>query len=181
MRRMFLFVTLLALLAATNAAAQATSSTPTPSEALARLWTEVGGKVIEMAEDFPEENYDFKPTPEVRSFAAQMLHVAGGNYLFMDLAQGKRPGAEDLSREKYKTKAEIVAVLKKSVEEGAAFIRQQGDAGLAKAVKFPWSQTPTNGTGLWGEAINHIGEHYGQLVVYYRVNGMVPPASRPRR
>jgi len=181
MRRMFLFVTLLVLLAATNAAAQATSSTPNHSEALARLWTEVGGKVIDMAEDFPEEKYDFKPTPEVRSFAEQMLHVAGGNYLFMDLAQGKRPGAEDLSREKYKTKAEIVAVLKKSVEEGAAFIRQQGDAGLAKAVKFPWSQTPTNGTGLWGEAINHIGEHYGQLVVYYRVNGMVPPASRPRR
>ena len=100
MRRMFLFVTLLVLLAGSNAAAQATPPTPGPSEALARLWNEAGGKVIEMAEDFPEEKYDFKPTPEVRSFAEQMLHVAGGNYLFMDLAQGKRPGAEDLSREK---------------------------------------------------------------------------------
>jgi len=181
MRRSLYLVAFLFVFAVCAFPARAQQVVPGPSEALARLWNEVGGKVIEMAEDFPEEKYDFKPTPEVRSFAEQMLHVAGGNYLFMDLAQGKRPGAEDLSREKYRTKAEIVAVLKKSVEEGAAFIRQQGDAGLAKPVKFPWSEIPTNGTGLWAEAINHVGEHYGQLVVYYRVNGLVPPASRPRR
>lgn len=160
---------------------RAQQATPGPSEALVRLWNEEGAKVIEMAEDFPEEKYDFKPAPEVRSFAEQLLHVAGANYLFMDLAQGKRPGAEELPREKYKTKADVVAALKKSFEEGAAFIRREGDAGLEKPVKFPWNPTPTNGTGLWAEAINHVGEHYGQLVVYYRVNGLVPPASRPRR
>jgi uncharacterized damage-inducible protein DinB len=176
MRRSLYLVAFLFVLAA--CAFPARAQAPSSSEALARLWNDAGGKVIEMAEDFPEDKYDFKPAAGVRSFAEQLLHVAGGNYLFMNLAQGKPPGAEDLPREKYKTKAEIVAALKKSVAEGAALIRQQGDAGLDKPVKFPWSDTPTNGTGLWAEAIEHVGEHYGQLVVYYRVNGLVPPASR---
>ena len=92
MRRSLYVVAFLFVLAACAFPARAQQAAPSSSEALVRLWNEAGGKVIEMAEDFPEDKYDFKPAPEVRSFAEQMLHVAGGNYLFMDLAQGKRPG-----------------------------------------------------------------------------------------
>ena len=160
---------------------RAPAPAPGPTEELLRGWNEVGAKLIEMAEDFPEDKYDFKPNPEVRSFAEQLLHVAGSTYFFMGIARGQQPGEEDLSREKYKTKAEVVAALKKSFADGAAFIRETGDAGLAKSAQYPWSSRPVSLLGLWADAIEHAGEHYGQLVVYYRVNGLVPPASRPRR
>ncbi|OFV80499.1 MAG: hypothetical protein A3B65_00380 [Acidobacteria bacterium RIFCSPHIGHO2_02_FULL_67_57] len=173
---MFLFVTLLVLLAATNAAAQATSSTPNHSEALARLWTEVGGKVIDMAEDFPEDKYNYKPTPEVRSFAEQLQHVAEANVRFAGLARGQAAGGAEHHEAAPKTKAEIVAMLKKSFEDAAAAIQSAGDAGLAQPIKLP-TRTIT-GYGLWTSATINAAEHYGNLVVYYRLNGLVPPTTR---
>jgi len=178
MRRMFLFVTLLVLLAASNAAAQAA---PSPAEVTLRAWNEAYAALIEMAEDFPEAKYDFKPAPEVRSFAEQMLHVAGSPSFFIAVCKGERRGEQDFSREKYRTKAEVVAVLKNAAEAGAAFIREQGDAGMNKPAKLPWESEPGSVLWVWSVGARHAGEHYGQLVVYYRVNGMVPPASRPRR
>lgn len=187
-RTLWLFLSLAVfLVGVAPARAQGNRQAPPPpaapgaTEELLRSWNEVGAKLIEMAEDFPEDKYDFKPNPEVRSFAEQLLHVAGSTYFFMNIARGEQPGEEDLSREKYKTKAEVVAALKKSFAEGDAFIRQTGDAGLTKSAKYPWSDRPVSLLGLWADATEHAGEHYGQLVVYYRVNGLVPPASRPRR
>jgi uncharacterized damage-inducible protein DinB len=148
------------------------------SEALIDLLNEVGERVIAMAEDFPEHMYDYKPAPEVRSFAEQLLHIAGGNYLFLDVAHGAKPGPEDLPREKYKTKAEIVAVLKKSFADAAGHLRENGDEGLKEPITSPWSGRKMNAIFWWAYASEHVGEHYGQLVVYYRNNGMVPPASR---
>lgn len=177
----FLFVGAGPLRAQSQPQTQPAPPAPGPTEELLRGWNEVGAKLIEMAEDFPEDKYDFKPNPEVRSFAEQLLHVAGSTYFFMGIARGEQPGEEDLSREKYKTKAEVVAALKKSFAEGAAFIRETGDAGLTKSAQYPWSSRPVSLLGLWADATEHAGEHYGQLVVYYRVNGLVPPASRPRR
>jgi hypothetical protein len=96
-------------------------------------WNEIGRKLTAMAEDFPEDKYDFKPTPEQRSFAEQLLHVAGGNDYFTDAAQGKKP-KDDESREHYKTKAQIIEYLKKSFAEGAALIKEKGDAGMMAPV-----------------------------------------------
>ncbi len=84
-------------------------------------WNEVGKKLIAMAEDFPEDKYDFKPTPAQRSFAEQLLHAAGANYYFTNSVTGQKlPAAEDPKRESYKTKADVVAFVKKSVGDGAA-------------------------------------------------------------
>lgn len=175
-----LVLTALLALGTAPVVAQAPAKAPGYADELLRSWNEVGNKLIEMAEDFPEEKYDYRPTPEVRTFAEQLLHVAGSTYFFRDLAEGKEPGEENLSREEYKTKADIVAALKKSVAAGADYIRQIGDAGLSKPVKYPWSEQPTNQAGVWTTALEHAGEHYGNLVVYYRLNGLIPPASRPR-
>ena len=66
-------------------------------------WNEVGRKLITMAEDFPEDKYDFKPTPAERSFAEQLLHAAGANYFFINPVMGKaQQAAEDPKREQYK-------------------------------------------------------------------------------
>ncbi len=78
-------------------------------------WNEIGRKLTAMAEDFPEDKYDFKPTPAQRSFAEQLLHAAGSNYFFTNPVMGKEPqAAEDPKRDQYKSKADIVVFVKKS-------------------------------------------------------------------
>src|ERR1700726_3534058 len=87
-------------------------------------WNEIGRKLTAMAEDFPEDKYDFKPTPAQRSFAEQLLHVAGANYFFINPVMGQKPpAAEDPKRDQYKTKADVVAFVKKSFGDGAAAIK----------------------------------------------------------
>src|ERR1035441_6386945 len=80
-----------------------------PSQVLLENWNDVGRKLIAMAEDFPEDKYDFKPVPAQRSFAEQLLHAAGANYYFTNPVIGQKPPAgEDPKRDQYKTKADIV-------------------------------------------------------------------------
>jgi len=133
-----------------------------------------------MAEDFPEDKYDFKPTPAQRTFAEGLLHAAGANYFFTNPAMGQKPPAEeDPKREQYKTKADVVAYVKKSFADGAAAIKAKGDAGMNQVVVLGHDQTRI--IDLAYGLIEHDGEHYGQLVVYYRVAGLVPPESRPKK
>jgi uncharacterized damage-inducible protein DinB len=150
------------------------------SHAVLEAWNDIGRKLIAMAEDFPEDKYEFKPNPAQRSFADQLLHVAGSNDLFTDVAKGRKP-VDDESHDHYKTKAAIVAYLKKSFADGAATIQAKGDAGMAQIVLNSESHEKVPLADLAYGLIEHSGEHYGQLVVYYRVAGMVPPESRPRK
>jgi uncharacterized damage-inducible protein DinB len=144
-------------------------------------WNEVGRKLIAMAEDFPEDKYDFKPTPAQRSFAEQLLHAAGANYFFTNPVMGKEPpAAEDPKRDQYKSKADIVAFVKKSFADGAAAIQSKGEKGLTTEVVYFAHQKARVLDMAYG-LIEHSGEHYGQLVVYYRLAGLVPPESRPKK
>ena len=68
-------------------------------------WNEIGRKLTALAEDFPEEKYDFRPTPAQRSFAEQLLHAAGSCYYFTNPVMGQKPPAGDPKREQYKSKA----------------------------------------------------------------------------
>jgi pentapeptide MXKDX repeat protein len=144
-------------------------------------WNEIGRKLTAMAEDFPEDKYDFKPTPAQRSFAEQLLHAAGSCYYFTNPAMGlKPPTAEDPKREQYKSKADIVAFVKKSFADGAAAIQAKGEKGMTtEVVYFP--QQKSRVLDIAYGIIEHSGEHYGQLVVYYRLAGLVPPESRPKK
>src|SRR5258708_2512292 len=100
-------------------------------------WNEVGRNLIAMAEDFPEDKYDFKPTPAQRSFAEQLLHAAGANYFFTNPVMGKEPpAAEDPKRDQYKSKADIVAFVKKSFADGAAAFQSKGEKGLTTEVVY---------------------------------------------
>jgi uncharacterized damage-inducible protein DinB len=144
-------------------------------------WNEVGGKLIAMAEDFPEDKYDFKPTPAQRSFAEQLLHAAGANYFLVNAVMGKKiPAAEDPKRDQYKSKTDIVAFVKKSFADGAAAIQSKGEKGLTTEVVYFPDQKARVLDIAYG-LIEHSGEHYGQLVVYYRLAGLVPPESRPKK
>src|ERR1700722_7408890 len=98
-----------------------------PSKVLLDSWNDNGRKLIAMAEDFPEDKYDFKPNPAQRSFAEQLLHAAGGNYFFINAAKGLKPPTGDPKRTDYATKAAVVDFVKKSFGEGAALIKSKGD------------------------------------------------------
>ena len=144
-------------------------------------WNEIGRKLTAMAEDFPEDKYDFKPTPVERSFAEQLLHAAGSSYYFTNPVTGKKPpAAEDPKRDQYKSKADIVAFVKKSFADGAAAIQSKGENGLTTEVIYLPDQKARVLDIAYG-LIEHSGEHYGQLVVYYRLAGLVPPESRPKK
>ncbi len=153
-----------------------------PSQVLLENWNDVGRKLIAMAEDFPEDKYDFKPVPAERSFAEQLLHAANANYFFTNPVMGLKLPAEEPKREQYKTKAAVVEFVKKAFAEGAAAIKQKGDSGMNDLiVADPFGTRQMRVSDVAWVLIEHSGEHYGQLVVYYRVAGLVPPESRPKK
>src|SRR5580692_10398158 len=130
-------------------------------------WNAIGNKLVAMAKDFPEDKYDFKVQKDQRTFAENLLHAAA-----LDFGEGDNP-----SRDAFKTKAEVVKFVQEAVTDGAQVIQQQGDAGLDKTSKVFGNRLAHN-SYLWTFAIEHSAEHYGQLVVYYRANNLVPPDSR---
>jgi uncharacterized damage-inducible protein DinB len=182
---LILSVGLLALTAiAQDAAKKAAPPKPalSPSATVLETWNYVGNKLITMAEDFPEDKYDFKPTPAQRSFAEQLLHAANSNYFFVNPARGQKPpAAEDPKRDQFKSKADIVAFVKKAYADGAAVIKEKGDKGMNDLVVDPFENQQTRVVDMAYGLIEHSGEHYGQLAVYYRVAGLVPPESRPKK
>lgn len=127
-------------------------------------WNEVNSKLVEMAEEFPADRYHFRPSGQVRSFAEQMLHVASHNYSFAKTIRGEK-GSVNLAVKDYTTKNDIVSVLKQSVIEGTKSINQACSNKLNSEYQ------------LWAKSVSHSDELYGQLVVYYHLNGLTPPTT----
>src|SRR6266568_1609692 len=152
------------------------------SDEMLDRWNDIGNKLIAMSQDFPEDKYDFKVQKDERTFALNLLHAAAldfvvirrisGSNLRPDFGEGDNP-----SRDVFKTKDDVVKFVQEAVADGAKVIQQQGDAGLDKNKKFLGKRMAHN-SSIWTFAIEHSGEHYGQLVVYYRANNLVPPDSR---
>ena len=137
-------------------------------DVLVTRWSEIGDKMIKLAEAFPEDRFDARPVAEIRSFADQLRHVAFWNrYVHKTLRREEADGqANELPRSTYPTKAKIVKVLRSTFDDVAKeFAGMNGSA----------SNTDTDTLVSF---IEHSGEHYGQLVVYARLNGIVPPASQ---
>jgi uncharacterized damage-inducible protein DinB len=147
------------------------------------MWNEIGNKLVAMAQDFPEDKYDFKLQRDQRTFAQNLLHAAALDYILIRRVSGSNLGpdfgeGDNPSRDVFKTKADVLKFVQEAVADGANVIQQQGDAGLDKTSKFFGNRLAHN-SSIWTFAIEHSAEHYGQLVVYYRANNLVPPASRP--
>ncbi len=166
---------------------QAQNQPPTPARSRAEetlyRWNEIGDKLIAMAQDFPEDKYDYKLQKDERTFAQNLLHAAAFEFLMVRAVSGTNVGpdfgsGDNPSREVFKTKADVVKFVQQAVAEGARVIEEQGDAGLDKTIKIPCANKLERASYLWTSGIEHSGEHYGQWVVYYRANNMVPPDSR---
>jgi len=163
----------------TNAPAKGKQLSPT--QAIVESWNEVGNKLIAMAEDFPEDKYDYKPNPDERTFADQLMHMAGANYYLTNMLLGQKPPASDDLKRGQRSKAEVVAFVKKSIADGATALQAKGDTGMEATLVDPFSKDEARVYDFAYGFIEHMGEHYGQLVVYYRTAGLVPPASRPKK
>lgn len=167
---------------------QAPRPVRTQSQELLAQWNEVHNKLIEMAKDFPDDKYEFKVEKDQRTFSENLLHIAGVDYIFLNSLSGIKLGPTDFGKDPenptravYKTKADVVKLMQRVTDDGAALIKQLGDEGLNKAFKYPYANMMAHASfSLWGD-LEHAGEHYGQLVVYYRANNLVPPESRPRK
>ena len=156
---------------------------PSPSQAVLEQWNEIGRKLIMIAEDLPEDKYDYKPNADSRTFRAVLLHVTASMYYFTDSALGQKPRYADDPKPadlKINSKADLIAFVKKCVQDGADAIKAKGDKGLNEAVNDGGPHLDRLYDLAYG-LIEHSGEHYGNLVVYYRANGMVPPESRPKK
>src|SRR5271166_1389438 len=184
-------LTLLAA-AATSLFSQAQTQNQPPSPARSRSdemldrWNDIGNKLIAMAQDFPEDKYDFKLQKDERTFAQNLLHAAALDFVLIRRISGSVSGSkigpdfgegDNPSRDAFKTKADVVKFVQEAVADGAQVIQQQGDAGLDKTSNFFGNRLAHN-SSIWTFAIEHSGEHYGQLVVYYRANNLTPPDSR---
>lgn len=167
---------------------QPTGSARSRADETLEWWNHIGNRLIAMAKDFPEDKYDFKVQKDERTFAQNLLHVAAVDYDLISRVSGSNIGPDfgkdghNPSRDLYKTKADVVKLMEQAVADGAAVIKQQGDAGLDKTTPFGWEtgKHVVHNSYIWITAIEHSTEHFGQLVVYYRANNLVPPESRPR-
>ena len=153
-----------------------------PSAAVLEQWNDIGRKLIAIAEDLPEDKYDYKPHADSRTFVGNLLHASASMYFFTDAALGQKARyGDDPKRDELKTRAQVVAFVKKCVQDGADVIKTKGDAGMSASVYPGGGPRMARIDELAYGLIEHSGEHYGQLAVYYRINGLVPPESRPKK
>jgi len=134
----------------------------------------VHGFVVGAAEAMPEANYSFKPTPEVRSFGQLIGHIANANYMFCSTATGeKSPNAEDF--EKVADKAALVAAVKASFDYCTKAHGMTDAKGVESISLFGMDM---NRLGVLAFNTAHDYEHYGNIVTYMRLKGLVPPSSQ---
>ena len=155
------------------------AQTPAPSltKEIAATFQRSASELLDIAEVMPADKYGFKPTPDVSSFGDQLVHVAGIVQRFIDSAKGTKT---DAPHHAAMTKPEIIALLKKTFQAAQDTITPLTDAQLLEPVKFPFGDRTVTRATFWQGPMYQIRNHYGQLVVYLRLNGIVPPTSARR-
>lgn len=153
---------------------------------VARSFAMIEQSFVGLAREMPADKYDFKPTigefKSVRTFGEQVKHVACGNIAFFNEVEKKQPPAacDAGGPSPARTKAALVAYLRESFAYARGVLERMTPANALEPVTGPYGG-PSTRLGIATLAVWHASDHYGQLVVYLRMNGMVPPASRSTR
>ena len=152
------------------------------TQALRTAWTEAKTNVRASADVMPEAKYGFKPVDSVRSYGALLAHIAGAAYEFCAAAKGEKPPYSEAEFEKSATtKAAIVKALDGSIAYCDEVFKGLDDAKAAQMVTGAFGgPQAARAAALMGNT-GHFQEHYGNLVTYLRINGLVPPSSAPRK
>ena len=151
----------------------------TLARAIRKAWDDAKLNIRESADQMPEANYAFKPVDTVRTFGQILAHLAGANYVFCSAAKGeKTPHAEDAFEKTATTRPQIIKALTDSLAYCDTAYAAFDDRRLAEQVAMPFtSSQDSRAQALLGN-IGHLNEHYGNLVTYFRIKGLVPPSSR---
>jgi len=149
------------------------------TEAAKGQFDEIYALVLRAGEKIGDDLYTFKPTPDVRSIAGVIGHIADGNVLLCTAASGQKP---EITRthEKQTTKLEVLAALRQSREFCDAVIAKMTDTtGRQPSPAFDPSQRTPRLSWIHANT-SHMWEHYGNLVTYMRLKNIVPPSSEKR-
>ena len=181
---MRIFTTSLAALYATTlisvpASAQSLATANPIASGIRTAWEGAKRNLTRSAELMPETDYSFRPVNTVRTFGEILAHVAGANYVFCSAAKGeKSPHAEAAFEKTATTRAQIIKVLNDSIAYCDGAYAALDDKRAGETVDLPF------GMGKGARALplminsGHVQEHYGNLVTYFRIKGMVPPSSQ---
>ena len=147
----------------------------TAAGGLKSLYQNVRGWIIASAEKMPEEQYSFKPTPDVRSFGELIGHVANTQYNFCAPARKIESPNKTNIEKSATTKAALVAAVKEAFAFCDPAYEMSADSAMSEEVKFG-ARTVASGYSLTFN-VAHNFEHYGNMVTYMRLKGLVPPSS----
>ncbi|MDH4065000.1 MAG: DinB family protein [Acidobacteriota bacterium] len=172
------YLTLFAIGAALVAVAASRPAAQAPSlhAELLKDLTNQKDQMSKIADAMPEDKFGFKATPAQRSYGEQILHVAGANVMLFK-TYGSKAAAPTINQ-KATAKAEILKALADSYDFGIAAIKEQTDQTMMQAVQGPAFLGSSTRARIAYFVMNHAMDIYGQMAVYLRLNGIVPPASR---
>jgi uncharacterized damage-inducible protein DinB len=140
-------------------------------------FTQISGNIQRSADKMPEENYSFKPTPDVRSYAALLGHIADAQYAFCSAALGEKNPAPGIEKTKT-SKADLTAALKDAFAYCGKAYSALTDENAGQTVKFFGGERSKLNVLQFNNM--HNMEHYGNIVTYLRLKGLVPPSSERR-
>ena len=166
---------LIALMLATTAQAPQAAGGASTAGSIRTGHEAVKGYLLKAVDQVPEEQFAFRPTDAVRTMGELFGHVADANFMICGMASGQKPSMSGIEKSK-KTKADLKAALAESMKFCDAAYAGITDANANEAVKFFLPGTHTR-LGVLAFNNAHQFEHYGNIVTYMRVKGMVPPSS----
>src|SRR5437764_1257381 len=139
-------------------------------------WAGQKDTLMKIAEAMPENKYSFKPTPAQRDFGGHVMHIAQINMMVLKTLGGK--AAAPVINEKATSKADTIKAMSDTFDYGTALLEEQTDQSMAGSIQGPPWMGPSTRARIIAFLIGHTQDTYGQMVVYLRLNGLVPPASQ---
>jgi uncharacterized damage-inducible protein DinB len=139
-------------------------------------WAGQKDTLVKIAEAMPENKFSFKPTPAQRDFGGHVMHIAQINMMVLKTLGGK--AAAPAINEKATSKSDTIKAMSESFDYGTALLNEQSDQTMAGSIQGPPWMGPSTRARIYAFLIGHTQDTYGQMVVYLRLNGLVPPASQ---
>ncbi len=150
------------------------------------MLSNVEKEVVEAADAMPEDKFNFAPTGPgdfkgVRTYAEQVKHIAMANYMYSASILQEKPPVElkgEKGPDSLKSKGDIMKFLKDSFTYAHKAVASVNEGNILEQIKAPFGNHPTTRLALATGILSHPFDHYGQMVEYLRMNGIIPPASR---
>ena len=159
-----------------SATAAAPAATATVLGDLLKDWERQRDTMMKIADAMPEDKFGYKSTPPQRSYGEQVMHIATVNVDVLKWIGGQTP-APSFTAESAKTKADMLMAMADSYDFGIALLKEQTDTTITQTIDGRFLGPSTRARIFWF-LLGHSMDIYGQMAVYLRLNGIVPPASR---